>query len=314
MVCHKFRSNLRAHCKIRHEDNLLVCISGGNCSVAMLHWFYTTFNDNTSNRKQFFKLRVLYIDDSFIFNNDVDIERIKRKRIIKYICDKYNFPFIIINLEHVMELSINNNLEETNLNLIKKYLCLFEKIPIIGSFDYDFNFILKRNLIFFYALNNGFNKIVFASNSDSLVSNIFNNIIKGRGYTVKEDVDYIDGHFLNGKIIILRPMKDFLTKEILLFNHINKIDMLFYPNLTERIIKHNIPFKGDTRVLINHFFDNLQNKMTTTISTVMGTTEKIKSRQNEGKTCSFCFNFCDEIYNPLEIGSIDIINNELYIY
>ena len=79
MVNHKFRSNLRAHCKIRHEDNLLVCISGGNCSIAMLHWFYTTFNDNTSNRKQFFKLKVLYVDDLFIINSNIEEEMVRRK-------------------------------------------------------------------------------------------------------------------------------------------------------------------------------------------------------------------------------------------
>ena len=313
MVNHKFRSNLRAHCKIRHEDNLLVCISGGNCSIAMLHWFYTTFNDNTSNRKQFFKLKVLYVDDLFIINSNIEEERLYRRKIITDLCNKYNFPFAIINLEHVMDLSNNpdnTKIEQTNHDLIKIYMDLFQIIPNVGSFDHDFNFILKRNLIFYYALTNGFNKVVLGSNSDSLVSNIFSNIIKGRGFTIKEDVEYIDNHFLNGKIQILRPMKDFLTKEILLFNYINKVDLLFNPNFIEKNIKHNIPFKGDTRVLVNHFFDNLQNKMTATISTVLGTTDKIKTKQDEGKTCSFCLNYRDEIYNPLEIGSIDVINSE----
>ena len=33
IINHKFRANLRTVCKIRHEDYLLICISGGNNSM-----------------------------------------------------------------------------------------------------------------------------------------------------------------------------------------------------------------------------------------------------------------------------------------
>ncbi len=282
----------------------------------MLHWFYTTFNDNTSNRKLFFKLKVLYVDDSFLYNSDYNCERENRKKMVSEICTKYGFSFSIINLEHVMGLpSLNTTikalpLENTNDEYIKSYIELFNKIPYIGSFDKDFNFIMKRNLIFYYALTNNFNKVVFASNSDSIVSNIFSNIIKGRGFTIKEDINYIDTHFVDGKVQILRPMKDFLTKEVLLFNYCNSISAIFPYNAVTRNVRQNIPFKGDTGELVGHFFDNLSNKMNSTITTVMGTAEKIKEKKNEGKICSFCLNYIDELYNPLEIGSIDSINNE----
>jgi cytoplasmic tRNA 2-thiolation protein 2 len=283
--------------------------------MAMLHWFYATFNDNTSNRKLFFKLKVLYVDDSFLYSSDYDSDRNNRKQMISDVCTKYGFPFSTINLEHAMGLPVFNStpttlpLEETDQEMIKSYLEIFHKIPNIGSFDRDFNFIMKRNLIFYYALLNSFNKVVFASNSDSLVSNIFSNIIKGRGFTIKEDINYIDNHYVDGKVHILRPMKDFLTKEVLLFNHCSNVDALFPYNAISRNVKHNIPFQGDTGELIGHFFDNLSNKINSTITTVMGTAEKIKER-NGGKVCSFCLNYIDELYNPLEIGSIDSINNE----
>ena len=44
ITTHKFRSNLRTNCKIRHEDFVLVCISGGNSSMCMLNLFYKTFH------------------------------------------------------------------------------------------------------------------------------------------------------------------------------------------------------------------------------------------------------------------------------
>ena len=55
MIIHKFKSNLRTCCKIRQEDYLLVCISGGN-SMAMLELFHQSFNDSNSSRKLFFKI------------------------------------------------------------------------------------------------------------------------------------------------------------------------------------------------------------------------------------------------------------------
>ena len=71
IIIHKFKSNLRTCCKIRQEDYLLVCISGGNYSMAMLELFHQSFNDSNSSRKLFFKIKI------FLFHDD-------RRRIQKY--------------------------------------------------------------------------------------------------------------------------------------------------------------------------------------------------------------------------------------
>ena len=51
IINHKFRANLRTCCKIRHEDYVLICISGGNSSMTMLHMFWNSFTKNKSNKK-----------------------------------------------------------------------------------------------------------------------------------------------------------------------------------------------------------------------------------------------------------------------
>ena len=66
IIIHKFKSNLRTCCKIRQEDYLLVCISGGKYSMGMLELFHQSFNDSNSKRKLFFKIKILYIDDSIL--------------------------------------------------------------------------------------------------------------------------------------------------------------------------------------------------------------------------------------------------------
>ena len=54
IIIHKFKANLRTCCKIRQEDYILVCISGGNFSMSMLEMFSQSFNETKSNRKLFF--------------------------------------------------------------------------------------------------------------------------------------------------------------------------------------------------------------------------------------------------------------------
>jgi hypothetical protein len=54
--------------------------------------------------------------------------------------------------------------------------------------------------------------------------------------------------------------------------------------------------------------------MPSTITTVLGTAEKLKLKDSnissKNGICEFCLNYLDEIYNELEIGSIDTFNNE----
>jgi tRNA(Ile)-lysidine synthase TilS/MesJ len=316
---HKFRSNLRAHCKIKHEDYVLVCVSGGASSMAMLHWFNTTFNDKTSNRKLFFKLKVLHVDSSVYYINNSTKEEMQEKRNktkteFENLCKGFGFNVEIINLENIMKI---NNPHLDDENSLKEYISLYNKICKIGSFNEDFNKIMTRNCIFDYAIQNNFNKIVFGNCAQSLVNNIFSTVVKGRGFSLREEVGYIDTHYLKGKITVLKPLRDFLSREILLYNHMSQVNLMYspldlvdleYPTLNSKI---NLPHNGNTHNLIKHFFDNLQDKMSSTITTVMGTAEKLKVREpKDCASCEFCLDYADEVYNQLEIGSIDSISNE----
>lgn len=311
--------------------------------MALAHWFNITFNDNTSNKKLFFKLKFLHVDNTFLkekyskFNTEqqqplID-ERNMKKEVFKKLFDTYKFQYEIINLENVLNLNpLNNielpfdnygenlNLKENNFDLITKYLKIYEHISKAGSFEADFNKILTNNLIFFYSRINGFNKIIFANNGQSLVENLFNSIIKGRGFTAKEGISYVDSRYFNGNPVILRPLKDFLDKEILLFNHMHKVE-LFHGDAEIDLLRYNLkmntPFKGNTNNLLGSFFDNLQNRMSATITTVLGTADKLKEQKDVYKTnilnfkiCEFCLSYVDNVYNILEIGSLDSIKNE----
>jgi hypothetical protein len=270
----------------------VVCISGNNNSMAMLNLFNLTFNDNKSNKKLFFKLKFLYVDDSCLeigneeSNDEIIHDRIERISKLKELCEKFKFEFDFINLETVMripkfndllskndlensfvketkdKLSLEEKKSKENFDLMNEYKNLYNHISKIGSFNSDFNKIMTRNLIFNYAIKYNFTKIVFADSAQALVDNIFGSIIKGRGFTIREDIGYIDYHYLNGKITILRPMRDFLEKEVLLFNHIYGIDSIISSSSklqNENFnTRSNLPYGGNTSNLIHSFFNKQQ--------------------------------------------------------
>jgi len=304
IIIHKFKSNLRTCCKIRQEDYLLVCISGGNYSMGMLELFHQSFNDSNSSRKLFFKIKILYIDDSILLKDKEKIiaEKNKRKMIIDKKLKEYNFDYDIIHLEKVMNLNdINLNLNENNEYdniLIEKFLKLFENVPNPGGFKTKFIQISINNLIFFYAMKNKFTKIVFGNNGQGLVRQSFFNIITGNGKDIKHKITHVDNTYLNGKILIYRPLQDFFDKEISYFNHYHKVDLI-YP-----------VYKDDnlTRIL-SSFFDKLQSEKLATVPSVINTAEKVILYKNE-KICKFCLSNSDNNINKLEFGLDAYLNDE----
>lgn len=304
IIIHKFKSNLRTCCKIRQEDYILVCISGGNYSMGMLDLFHQSFNDQNSSRKLFFKLKILYIDDSILLKDKEKIiqERQKRKIFLEQKMQQYKFDYDIIYLEKVMNLNENNlNLNDSNEyenNLIEKYLNLFENISNTGGYKTKFIQISINNLIFYYAIKNKFTKIVFGNNGQGLVRQSFFNIIIGNGKDIKHNITHVDNSYLNGKILIYRPLQDFFDKEISYFNHYHKVDII-YPS-----------YKDDnlTKILAS-FFGKLQYEKLHTVPSVINTAEKVVVYKSD-KICKFCLSNLDKNINKMEFGLDAFLNDE----
>ena len=304
IIIHKFKSNLRTCCKIRQEDYLLVCISGGNYSMGMLELFHQSFNDSNSKRKLFFKIKILYIDDSILLKEKEKIieERQKRKLFLDKKMKEYKFDYDIIYLEKVMNLNdikinlIDNN-EYDNI-LIEKYLKIFESISNTGGFKTKFIQISINNLIFFYTLKNKFTKIVFGNNGQGLVRQSFFNIITGNGKDIKHNITHVDDTYLNGKIIIYRPLQDFFDKEISYFNHYHKVEIIYPVYKDDNLTK-----------ILSTFFGKLQFERLNTVPSVINTAEKVAVYKNE-KICKFCLSYLDKNKNKLEFGLDAFLNDE----
>ena len=304
IIIHKFKSNLRTCCKIRQEDYLLVCISGGNYSMAMLELFHQSFNDSNSSRKLFFKIKILYIDDSILLREKSKIieERQRRKLFLEQKMKEYNFDLDIIYLEKVMNLNDEKiNLKENNEYeniLIEKYLQMLDSISITGGYKTKFIQISINNLIFYYALKNKFIKIAFGNNGQGLVQQSFFNIITGYGKDIKHNIIHVDDTYLNGRILIYRPLQDFFDKEISLFNHYHKVDIIYPVYKDDNLTK-----------ILSAFFGKLQNEKIHTVPSVINTAEKVVFYKND-KICKFCLCNLDKNKNKMEFGLDAFLNDE----
>lgn len=132
----------------------------------------------------------------------------------------------------------------------------------------------------------------------------------------------MDNKNFNGRLTFMNPLRDFLHKELALYNHLNKVDILVHKPLASLLNPHShSPMFGSADLLIESFFDRLQDKYNVnTVPTVVKLTNKLSKAVNmQGMTpypyCPLCMGVRDHITNLLEMGStiksIDAMTGEV---
>jgi tRNA(Ile)-lysidine synthase TilS/MesJ len=100
---------------------------------------------------------------------------------------------------------------------------LVESLPLESSFREDLIFYLKRILISDFALRNNFKKVLFGTGSHKIACTLMNAICKGRGSSIAHEIAFIDDKNFGGRISFMNPLRDFLEKEIALYNYNMKV-------------------------------------------------------------------------------------------
>jgi len=72
-------------------------------------------------------------------------------------------------------------------------------------------------------------------------------------------VAYADDKYFGGRVSFCNPMKDFLQKEIAIFNHVNAVPIILQTSLCHQRNSglRQPPFFGSTDLLIEGFFNGL---------------------------------------------------------
>ena len=71
--------------------------------MAMLHFLYNCLSGNTSQKKMFFKIHVLYIDEGRSVYGWTDEEAEQHRQLIVDTCGRYGFNFTVVGIESVYD-------------------------------------------------------------------------------------------------------------------------------------------------------------------------------------------------------------------
>jgi hypothetical protein len=74
--------------------------------MALLNMLHFSLFGNQSNRKMFFRVHILYIEEGSIVYGHDEETRAKNIGFIKEICEKYKFTFTIVPLERIYDLDL----------------------------------------------------------------------------------------------------------------------------------------------------------------------------------------------------------------
>ena len=269
--------------------------------MSMLHLMYTSLFGN-AQRKLFFKVHVVHIDESAIFGWD----EAKRQEYINSIiskCNEYNFNYSIIPIESIFDIqNINPNTKEYNICEEKKDYVnqVFEsseenKEKLIELIKYpsglcsnkeDFVFYLKKWVLLDFALKYNFKKLLLGCSGLSITAKVLSEISKGRGLTMPSNVSYVDDRYLE-EIKFMNPMKDYLYNEIDEYIRINSVSNSGKndPSLLDNKKGKTLPGAGSMNTLCQDFIVKLQDSNTQTMHTILRTLGKLQvTTSEESKT------------------------------
>jgi cytoplasmic tRNA 2-thiolation protein 2 len=322
---HKFRAGLRTSVKIWKEDLILVCVSGGQNSIALAKMVNECLF-NPSQRKMFFKAQLFHINESAIYNFNEKQEQANLE-IIKNLAKNLNFELNLINIEDIFEIA-NDKLQASiltpyNIDLKdiekkaegspkpsssenrKKLQLMLENLSEQGSSKEDVLLHFKTWLINHYAIKQSFKKIFVGDTAQKIATKSLASLCKGRGVNLFSDIAVQDQKVQG--IDLMRPMHDFLTKEVMLYNHLHKMapHFLLNPSIADsNNVSKSIPENGSMDRVLEKFVEKLQNGFPATVHTILNTLDKIKPRTVHTQICPLCLGKRDKISNVLEKGSV----------
>ncbi|NWH70365.1 CTU2 protein, partial [Piaya cayana] len=145
--------------------------------------------------------------------------------------------------------------------------------------------MLRIHLILQTARTKGYAKVMTGESCTRVAIKLLTNLALGRGAFLAVDTGFMDNR--HGDVMVVRPMREYMAKEIAFYNHFFNVPTVIAPPLpTKRREKSSIHH------LIERFLLGLQEDFPSTISTVYRTGEKLSpdpaKASSESERCLLC--------------------------
>ncbi|XP_066509197.1 cytoplasmic tRNA 2-thiolation protein 2 [Hoplias malabaricus] len=127
---------------------------------------------------------------------------------------------------------------------------------------------LRQHVILHTARMKGYAKVMMGDSCTRLAVKLLSNISLGRGAALAADTGFSDPRY--GDVVIVRPMRDYSSKEIAFYNMLFGVQSIFIPGLDTKV-----PDKASIQRLTESFVIKLQADFPSTVSTIYRTSEKL---------------------------------------
>ncbi|KAL1007142.1 hypothetical protein UPYG_G00082620 [Umbra pygmaea] len=127
---------------------------------------------------------------------------------------------------------------------------------------------LRHHLILHTARTERYSKVMMGDSCSRLAVKLLSNISLGRGASLAADTGFSDSRY--GDVVIVRPMRDYSSKEIAYYNRMFDIASVFIPSLDTKAQD-----KASIQRLTESFVTKLQTDFPSTVSTIYRTSEKL---------------------------------------
>ncbi|EDO42381.1 predicted protein [Nematostella vectensis] len=265
---HKFRSTIGKARVIRHNERVLLAVSGGPASLAMLHFI----SEATSARRLRFHPDVVFINNGAIIG--VSTQDIVRK--IHEVTMKAGFALHVVGLETLFR--ADKMSPEESLQALQT---LFDSVTSLTAKE-DLLRSLHQQLLVKVAMDEGYSRVMVGDSANNIAVHILSDISQGRGGALPFITAFNDSR--HDGISILRPMREFIAKEICLYNHFMGIDAISTNSLATKA-----GINASINKLTEEFISGLQAQFPFTVSTVFRTGDKLSlSEEKCDIHCAIC--------------------------
>lgn len=287
---HKFRATIGKSRAIKAGEKVLLAFSGGPSSSAMLHLVCEGLSD-TAVKKLRFEPGIAFIDEGEVLKQSGE-ERAYYIEQIQGVANRTKFPFHLSKLEDIFSLGqclqddakYCNKVEgeQTRNHQEEKLKNLFDATSSMTAKE-DLLRTLRGKLLLATARNIGYSKIMFADCASRISVRLLSDISQGRGGDLPYDTGFSDDR--HGDVIFVRPMREFMTKEIGLYNFFHNVETVLIPTLGTMSHSHTSIDR-----LTEDFVSGLQADFPFTVSTIFRTGDKlsVKEVSEDVATCALC--------------------------
>lgn len=278
---HKFRACLGKSKLMKTGDQVLVAHSGGQASSAMLHLIKEGLEEDNKKLLKY-SPAVLYVDEGVVLEQTMEERLALCKRIVTLALWS-GFPVYITTLEMVYKV-VDGSVPEVALTikagdqvdhlptdsaLEQRLKDLFMSVTSLTAKE-DLLLRLRHQMICKIGEKLNMTKVFMGDSGTRLSVRLLADMAQGRGAQLTEDTGF--SHNWGSQVLVLRPMREFVAKEIAMYNNICQIESVAIPALGTKT-----DHRASISRLTEQFVRGLQLDFPSTVSTVFRTGDKLCS-------------------------------------